>query len=146
MDTQRIVSRLVYALLLGGLIYFYIKNNKGDDLNHQIEAYVENLNQQVPIQEDPVTVLDTILLPESKTIRYVYTLSDQLFEGKDIRPEQFRLTMRPIILKNLRKDESLAAFRDAEVTFQFIYKAESGVEMMDFNFDAEEYNDIASEE
>lgn len=130
---------MVFLLLAIGLVFIYLRNNVDWSTNNLVEEYVEELNKQVPIQEDRYTQLDTIVIPEDKTVRYYYTLSDELFADNDVRPEQVRLSMRPIILRNLKGDKRLRELREADVIFQFIYKAESGVEMMDFNMGPEEY-------
>lgn len=135
----RVVFIAIFFMVVGGYLFF----NRGGDAeptaDDEIQVYVDNLNVQVPLREDRITTLDTVLRPADRTVRYVYTIDSREFAEKGLSPLQVRSNLRPLVLANTRKDENLASFRSNGVIFEFVYHDLTGSKVMDFRFVPEEY-------
>ncbi len=106
-----IVASTVYFTNLG-LKYLYQSNDK------LIEKEVIAMNESLPLIIDEYTRLDSIALIDKKKVKIYYRLlKDEL---EDIDVEFFKDEMKPIILSNIKADDS-NFFKKNNITMVYHY-------------------------
>jgi hypothetical protein len=94
------------------------------------------LNKTCPQQVDHDTRLDSASALSNKTFRYNYTLQ---FPKDSIEVEMLVLSVKPLMLNNVRTNADLQLFRENDVIFEYYFKDQHGEFLTRITISPEEY-------
>jgi len=96
------------------------------------------INDRCPVQVDPDTRLDSVVLSREGKLIYYYTLPDR--KGSSINPSAFNAYLLPEIIDNVRSNRELRMHRDSSVTMVFNYRDQAGELITEFSVGPEMYH------
>jgi hypothetical protein len=109
--------------LTAALIVFLawrISGSKSDLRFHKIMKHTAaELNKTCPQQVDKDTRLDSASVHINKTFRYNYTLQ---FPKDSIEVEMLVLSVKPLMVNNVKTNPDLQLFRDNDVIFEYYFR------------------------
>jgi hypothetical protein len=113
---------------------------KEDIVNSELKEVAASMNKMTPqILSDGVR-LDSVSAQANKTLRYNYTLTDDVKEN--VSPEeieQFKKESKDGALKIVKTSPEIKEFRDRDVTMEYVYYDKNGKKTSDFKITPNEY-------
>ncbi|KQT31134.1 hypothetical protein ASG22_19060 [Chryseobacterium sp. Leaf405] len=113
---------------------------KEDIVNSELKEVAASMNKMTPqILSDGVR-LDSVSAQPGKTLRYNYTLTDDIKEN--VTPaeiESFKKESKAGALKVIKTSAEIKEFRDREVTMEYVYYDKNGKKTSDFKISPNEY-------
>jgi hypothetical protein len=129
------IAVFVIALALVLLLRFSLS---GDDsgFDRIMKHTASELNKTCPQPVDADTRLDSASVLDNKTFRYNYTLQ---FPKDSIEVEMLVLSVRPLMLDNVKKNNDLQLFRENNVIFEYYFRDLNGDFLTRIDITPEEY-------
>jgi hypothetical protein len=136
-NSKKYVRVAVFLGVLSILLLLRFSMNGEDSGFDKIMKHTASeLNKTCPQQVDPDTRLDSASALDNKTFRYNYTLQ---FPKDSIEIEMLVLSVRPLMLSNVKTNRDLQLFRENKVTFEYYFRDLNGEFLTRINIAPEEY-------
>lgn len=109
-------------------------------VDKELKEVADNMNKMAPQLLSDGVRLDSVSAQPGKTLRYNYTLTDDIKEN--VTPEEiesFKKESKEGALKVIKTSAEIKEFRDREVTMEYVYYDKNGKKTSDFKITPAEY-------
>ncbi|MGD1319377.1 hypothetical protein [Chryseobacterium sp. 2R14A] len=115
---------------------------KEDIAGKELKEAAANMNKMTPQLLSEGVRLDSVSATENKTLKYCYTLTDDVKE--DLKPEEindYKSAAKEEALKSIKNSPDMKNFRDNNVTLKYVYYDKNGKPTTDFSVSPSEYKE-----
>ncbi|MCL2803757.1 MAG: hypothetical protein FWD29_07390 [Micrococcales bacterium] len=115
-------------------------NNNAPIIDKLLSDTASNMNKNMPMNVDADTRLDNVSALPNKTLRYNFTLVNTARDDLDAEGQaQVEDYLKGQILDGIKGSSDMQALKDAEVTFEYLYKSSDSIELFIFTFGPSDY-------
>src|SRR5687768_6165196 len=118
-----ILTIALTAVIVICLVWRVLGSRNDARFDNFMKHTASELNKICPTQVDRDTWLDSASVLANKTFRYNYTLG---FDKDSIEVEMFVISVRPLMLNNVKTNSDLQLFRENNVNFEYYFKDLNG--------------------
>ena len=98
---------------------------KTSDIDEKLTILAEEMNKDLPKQQDEITILKKIEIHENREVRYCYTiLNDLNYTEEEIEAH------RKFMVQQVKNTTTLNKFKEYSVTMAYAYDKENGERIM----------------
>lgn len=131
-----------FKFSLASAVLFLSSCSKEDPINKELKEAAVNMNKMTPQTLSEGVRLDSVSANENKTLRYSYTLTEDVKE--DLKPEEidnYKALAKEEAVKNMKNSPDMKNFRDNEITLKYVYYDKSGKPTADFSVSPSDYKE-----
>lgn len=130
----------VLKLSLLCISFAFASCSKENTVDTELKEVAASMNKMTPQLLSDGVRLDSVSAQPNKTLRYNYTLTDDVKEN--VTPEEiqaFKTEAKEGALKIIKTSAEIKEFRDRNVTMEYIYYDKNGKQTADFKINPAEY-------
>lgn len=137
---KKAIAVLIAITLIIFGIFLYVENNNPKNLDIFLAEIANETNRDLPIMLDSRTRFDTTIALPNKTFQSIHTMINTSKEEFHINGGNLYFN----IFNNIRTNPELKIFRDNKVTMVYLYRDDSGNEIINLRFEYEDYKEKTS--
>ena len=130
------------GIFSGGLVVFllmhFFMGKQGAELEKELIARANRINQDCPMMLDRATRFDNVIIQPGNVFQYRYTLVNA--ERNQVDTGEMKKFIMPNVIQNIRTTPELKFQRDNKVTFSYFYKDYNGEKVVSFPVSYEQYS------
>jgi hypothetical protein len=133
-------KKLPLIAIAAAILFILIWRFSGGDSEPKFEQIMKHtaaeLNKTCPQKVDNETQLDSASVHREKRFRYNYSI---LFDKDSMEVELFALSVKPLMLNNVRTNNDLQFFKDNNVIFEYYFRDIKGAFITRIEIAPDEY-------
>ncbi|QLC67227.1 hypothetical protein LPB248_13240 [Flavobacterium sp. LPB0248] len=135
---QNILLLVIIGIALAVAAYFqFFLSEKADEVSTEITELVEKYNKSCPLNIQEGIRLDSVTLPQERTVQYNLTLMKVAKETAEINVIQEEI--RKSLLSTAKANPGLKVFRENDYTLVYSYSDKKKVFLFDVKILPDEY-------
>ena len=135
---QNILLLVIIGIALAVAAYFqFFLSEKADEVSTEITELVEKYNKSCPLNIQEGIRLDSVTLPQERTVQYNLTLMKVAKETAEINVIQEEI--RKSLLSTAKANPGLQVFRENDYTLVYSYSDKKKVFLFDVKILPDEY-------
>jgi hypothetical protein len=137
MDQSKKLPLIIVAATILFILYWRFCGTGNEPKFEQIMKHTASeLNKTCPQKVDNETQLDSASVHPDKRFRYNYSI---LFDKDSMEVEMFALSVKPLMLNNVRTNTDLQFFKDNNVIFEYYFRDVKGAFITRIEIAPDEY-------